>query len=114
MSATLEVPLRFSDMAVGDLNPFSFDFISPPPGSPPGTQGWTTALDPVVSATVVTSSPTQLMVVGNPGVQNSVVTFWLGGGCAHSEYKIFCRVMTQFGRTATRTAHLYVSGVLPN
>jgi hypothetical protein len=110
MSASLEVPLRFSDMAPGDLNPFSFDFITP---IPPATCGWTTAADPVVSATGSTSASGELPVVGAPGVQNSVVTFWLGGGCANSEYKIFCSVVTQFGRRATRTARLYVDAILP-
>lgn len=104
MSASLEVPLRFSDMAVGDLNPFSFDFIA---------LGWTTAADPVTSATVWTSSPNELPIVGAPGIQNSIVTVWLGGGCPNSEYKIFCSVTTQFGRKATRTARLYVGSILP-
>lgn len=110
MSATLEVPLRFSDMAVGDENPFSFDFITP---IPPNTVGWTTAFDPIVSATVQTSRPTELVLLGNPGVDNNVVTFWLGGGCASSEYLVFCQVTTQFGRKATRTARLFVDRILP-
>ena len=103
MSAMLEVPLRFSDMAVGDVNPFTFDF---------GTD-WAAPGDPVTSATVTTSSPDQLSIIGGPGVQNNQVTVWLSGGCANTEYLIFCTVQTQYGRKATRTAHLYVTGILP-
>lgn len=102
-SAALEIPLRYSDMAVGDNSPFSFDFSQ-----------WTTPADPVVSAVVSTSVPTELVLMGMPGVQNSVVTYWLCGGCANTPYKIFCQVTTLFGRRATRTARLYVSPILPD
>src|SRR5690348_8211133 len=102
--SSLEFPLRFGDMAPGDVNPFSFDFIK---------LGWTTAADPVVTATVWTSSPDELVVIGGPGVSNSVVTTWLGGGCANTEYGIFCQVQTQFGRQAARKALIFVAPALP-
>jgi hypothetical protein len=102
--ALLEIPLRFSDMAAGDENPFSFDFI---------TLGWTTPFDPVVTAIVRTSSPTELALIGSPGISNSVVTVWLGGGCPNTEYEIFCQVTTQFGRKATRKASVFVAPALP-
>jgi hypothetical protein len=105
MSASLEIPLRFGDMAVGDENPFSFDWVK---------LGWTTPADPVVSAEVRTSEPTELVLIGDPGVQNSVVTFRLGGGCANTEYAIFCSVTMQFGRKATRRATVYVANALPD
>lgn len=102
MLAGLEIPLRFSDMAVGDVNPFTIDFSC-----------WTTTADPLVTAAIVTSSTTELALIGGPGIQNNAVTFWLGGGCANSEYNIYCTVTTQFGRRATRTARLYVDCTVP-
>ena len=99
-----KVPLRFSDMAPGDINPFNFDFL---------LGGWTTIQDPIASAVVTTSCPLELEVVGGPGVQNSGVTVWLSGGVPNTSYEIHCRVITQFGRQATRTAHVYVEDLVP-
>jgi hypothetical protein len=59
------------------------------------------------------SAPSELAIIGAPGIQSSVVTVWLAGGCPNTEYKIFCQVTTQFGRKATRTARLYVGTILP-
>jgi hypothetical protein len=101
----LEIPLRFSDMAAGDENPFSFDFIG---------LGWTTAADPVVTATVTTSNSNELSMIGSPGISNSVVTVWLSGGCPNTEYGIWCQVTTQFGRKATRKALVFVAPSLPS
>lgn len=106
----LEVTLQFSDMAAGDFGPFSFDFISP---IPPNTFGWTTADDPVVSAAVWTSAPTELQIIGAPRIDSSIVSAWVSGGCQNTEYKIHCTAVTQFGRKATRTGYVYVDRILP-
>lgn len=108
--AVLEVPLQFSDMSAGDLEPFSFDFVSP---IAPNKEGWTTANDPVISATVWTSAPTELQVVGAPRIDSSIVSAWVSGGCENTQYKIFCTAVTQFGRRATRTGYVYVDRILP-
>ena len=100
-----DMPLRWGDMAVGDVNPFSFDFIK---------LGWTTPADPIVTANVWTSSPNELAVIGGPGILNSIVTIWLAGGCANTEYGVYCQVETQYGRQATRKALLFVAWSLPN
>jgi hypothetical protein len=99
----LGVPLRFSGIVVGDTDPFSFDF---------GILGWTTPADPVVSATITTSSAA-LIVVGTPGISNNVVTVFLTGGVVNTEYLVSCMVTTQSGRVATRVAHLFVFPILP-
>src|ERR1700733_11762443 len=101
----LEIPLRFSDMAAGDENPFGFDFLA---------LGWTTATDPVVTASVWTSSPNELSLIGSPGISNSLVTVWLRGGGPNTENSIWCQVTTQFGRKATSKASAFVSPSLPN
>jgi len=55
-----------------------------------------------------------LALIGAPGISNSVVTIWLGGGCPNTEYGIYCQVQTQFGRKATRKAMVFVAPSLPN
>lgn len=112
-----EAPLRFDDMAVGDINPFTFDF-----GSPGltmmgcGTYAvapWTTADDPVTAATVATSSVSGLAILGNPGVSNNQVTVWLQANDQDKDFRIICQVNTLSGRQATRAARVFVASLLP-
>lgn len=112
-----EAPLRFDDMALGDINPFTFDF-----GSPGLTmrgcgtyavEPWTTADDPVVTSTVVTSSTDGLTIMGSPGVANNQVTVWLQANDPDKDFRIICQVNTRSGRQATRAARVFVASLLP-
>jgi hypothetical protein len=95
--------LRFGDMAVGDVGPFKFDWSQ-----------WLAPNDALLTTTVVTSASGELPVIGAPGIADGAVIFWMGGGCANTDYSVYCSVTTLAGQAATRRAFVFVAPSVPD
>ncbi len=63
----------------------------------------------ILSATVVSSKPTELIVVSSALTNtNTSVTFWLDGGTVGKEYIVVVSIITSMGREDDRSVKIQV------
>jgi hypothetical protein len=83
----LDTVLRFSDLCVGDVDVFEFDF----------GKCWTDQCDPIVSATVTSSNPAGLEPDSPPTVLDNAVSARFSALIPNIDYVPSCEVVTQIG-----------------
>jgi hypothetical protein len=97
MTALNVALLYFDAKAPSDVLDYIWDF---------GASPWLVGSDTIITASV-TVSPTGLSI-GVVTHDSTTVTGWLGGGVAATEYTVSANIVTAQGRTASRSAVLYV------
>lgn len=90
---------------------YLMDFASKTNNRPGATTDYLQVLDSetIVSATVVSSKPAELVVVSSTiSDSNTSVLFWLDGGLVGKEYIVVVSIVTSLGREDDRSVKIQV------
>jgi hypothetical protein len=90
---------------------YLMDFAAKTNNRPGATTDYLQVLDSetIVSATVVSSKPTELVIVSSAITDsNTSVLFWLDGGISGKEYIVVVSIITSMGREDDRSVKIQV------